>query len=258
PAMQTGVSIRTTITDGRMKEMYSADKNKQRLNNSSVEVGKVNITAYSSGSYTLQVKLTDSAGTEYASASKKFYIYKPGSIDSSSYVGGSSQDYATSEYAILTEKELDQEYQYARYIVLEPDRVQYEHLKDVNAKRKFLFEFWQKQTARTGMGATEYKQIYIKRVEYANEHFTKAFRQGWKTDRGRVYIMYGPYDDIEQFPSSSESNPYEIWHYNAIQGGVIFVFVDQNNIGQYTLVNSTHRDEIRNDNWYQQYAAKTN
>jgi GWxTD domain-containing protein len=251
------LTLKTSVTDGRFRVMYSSEKLKQRLNNSSVEVGKINVTSYPSGTYLLHLSLVDSSKHEYAAAEKKFFIYKPGKIDTGGVTATENDDFSTSEYAVMSEQEVDREYQYARYIVSDPDRKQYEHLKDVDAKRKFMFAFWQRHTAAAGMAPNEFKQEYLRRIQYANDNFTKGFKEGWKSDRGRVYVMYGPYDEVEQFASSSESNPYEIWHYNAIEGGVIFVFVDKNDIGVYVLVHSTHRDEIRNDNWYSQYAKKT-
>jgi hypothetical protein len=74
-------------------------------------------------------------------------------------------------------------------------------------------------------------------------------QEGWHTDRGRVYVLYGESDEVERFPSTSESKPYEIWHYNQIEGSVIFVFIDRTGFGEYTLVNSTKRGEVKDDNW---------
>ena len=70
--------------------------------------------------------------------------------------------------------------------------------------------------------------------------------------RGRVVIMYGTPDDIERHPSETETRPYEIWSYNNIQGGVIFVFVQRNTAGDYELVHSTHRNELHDENWDRQ------
>jgi hypothetical protein len=76
-------------------------------------------------------------------------------------------------------------------------------------------------------------------------------REGWLTDRGRIYLVYAEPDEIERFPNSSGSKPYEIWHYNQIESGVIFVFIDRSGFGDYSLVNSTKRGEIQDDSWQQ-------
>ncbi len=80
-------------------------------------------------------------------------------------------------------------------------------------------------------------------------NFAVMGREGYRADRGRVHIVYGPPDDIERHPNETDSRPYEIWSYNNIQGGVIFVFVQKNSGGDYELVHSTHRNELRDDNW---------
>jgi hypothetical protein len=77
-------------------------------------------------------------------------------------------------------------------------------------------------------------------------------REGYRTDRGRVYIVYGPPDDIERHPNESDTKPYEIWTYNSIQGGVEFDFLQKVQGSDYELVNSTVRSELHDDTWMQQ------
>ena len=72
---------------------------------------------------------------------------------------------------------------------------------------------------------------------------------GWRTDRGRVYIIYGPPDEVERYPYSENMKPYEIWHYYNLQGGVIFVFGDRTGFGSYELLHSTLVGEIKNEEW---------
>ena len=99
--------------------------------------------------------------------------------------------------------------------------------------------------------------MYKSRVEHANESFGMLGREGYRTDRGRVYIVYGPPDDIERHPNESDTKPYEIWTYNNIQGGVEFDFLQRIQGSDYELVNSTHRNELHDANWMQ-YAQQTN
>ncbi len=93
------------------------------------------------------------------------------------------------------------------------------------------------------------KEEYLKRVTTANRDFRVLGRDGYKTDRGRVYIQYGPPDDYDRHPNETNSRPYEIWTYHSIQGGVIFVFVERQSGGDHELVHSTHRNEISDQNW---------
>jgi hypothetical protein len=74
-------------------------------------------------------------------------------------------------------------------------------------------------------------------------------RDGWQTDRGRVYLLYAEPDDVQRFPSSDNGKPYEIWNYNQIESGVVFVFIDRNGFGDYQLVHSTKRGELQDESW---------
>ena len=98
-------------------------------------------------------------------------------------------------------------------------------------------------------------QDYMARVKKSNDRYTSMGREGWKTDRGRVYLTYGEPSEIERFPNQTNTKPYEIWHYNDLEGGVIFVFADLTGFSQYTLVNSTLRGELRDDNWQNRITA---
>jgi GWxTD domain-containing protein len=252
---RTGFIVRTTVTDATGKEVFRQEKAKKRLNNSIVEVGTINLSAMKGGTYFFHLSLVDSINNLLAFSGKKFFVYRPplpGEASPRAALSGA----VNSEYAVMTQSEVDKEFDYARYISSETERDQYERLTDLDAKRNFLYEFWLRRGVDRQTPQNEYKDEYLKRIEYANINLTTGFREGWKTDRGRVYIVYGLSDEIERFPSTSESNPYEIWHYSVIEGGVIFVFVDRDGLGDYSLVHSTHRDELQDPNWYQEYALK--
>lgn len=91
--------------------------------------------------------------------------------------------------------------------------------------------------------------MYLARVAHANATYSNLGREGYRTDRGRVFIQYGAPDDYERHPNESDMKPYEIWSYNDIQGGVIFAFVQRNQGGDYELVHSNHRNELHDENW---------
>ena len=156
----------------------------------------------------------------------------------------------------MTDSALDREFSCARYIASDLEQKQYALLTDAKAKQRFVFEFWRRRDPDPLTPGNEFRQEYLRRSDYANKNLTYGLREGWKTDRGRVYIVYGASDEVERFPSSSQSLPYEIWHYNNIQGGVVFVFVDRTGMGDYELVHSTHRDELHDEMWYDRFAQR--
>ena len=110
-------------------------------------------------------------------------------------------------------------------------------------------KFWEKRDQNMETKVNEIKQEYEERVAHVNDIYGSIRKPGWKTDRGRVFIIYGKPDEIEYHPSEGATNPYEIWFYFQIQGGVRFYFVDQLGYGRYELVNSEHREEINDPNW---------
>lgn len=254
-ASQESVTVVSSVTDAVGTEVLSQRRVKPRLNTSSVEIGGMNLSSLRSGTYIFRLSVLDSVGGMAASSSKKFFVYRPGlkpDTSQSSFL----PDVMTSDYATMKESDLDREFETSRYVSTEVERTQYGLITDVPAKRKFLFEFWQRRSSDPSSIENDAKQEYFKRARAANESYSKGFREGWRSDRGRVHIVYGVPDEIERFPASAESLPYEIWHYNSLQGGVTFVFVDRNAMDDYAIVHSTHREELHNENWYNQYALK--
>jgi GWxTD domain-containing protein len=237
--------IKTLVYDAVGREVISRERTRKRSSESNVILDNFGVDQLKSGTYSLVVGLLDSAKKVVATSGKKFYVYnRKLGIDSSMVTAGRSG--SMSEYASVPEADLDQEFDYARYEATDAERSQYKSLRAADAKRKFLSEFW----ARRPLG---HKQEYLARVSYANMNFAAMGRKGYQTDRGRVYIVYGPPSDYERHPSESEYRPYEIWTYQEIQGGVIFAFVQRANIGEYELVHSTHRNELHDESW-RQYA----
>ncbi|RPH96089.1 GWxTD domain-containing protein [candidate division KSB1 bacterium] len=104
---------------------------------------------------------------------------------------------------------------------------------DPRDRERVFKEFWKKRDPSPDTDENELMEEYFRRVEYANEKFA-THREGWDTDRGRIYLVYGEPTDIERHPFEPDSRPYEIWYYTQIARR--FVFVDYTGFGDYTLV----------------------
>ena len=256
----TTALVRASVINASGVEVKKQSRTKSRQYNSTVEVGSVNLSGLGTGSYRLRVTVVDTtraAELVLASAEKKFFVYRVGSAADSAAAALNPVP-AGGEFSFMTAAEIAQAFKYAQYIATETEERQFERMPDLKSKQNFLADFWRRRDPDPSTGVNEFKRAYYERIEYANEHLSNRANDGWRSDRGRVYIVYGKYDEIERAPSTSESLPYEIWHYDNIQGGVIFVFVDRNNFGDYTLVHSTHRNELHNENWVQDQARRTN
>jgi GWxTD domain-containing protein len=184
---------------------------------------------------------------------KKFFVYRAADFQPAEKTAAEptledrlrSPEYQV--YDTMTEAELDAEFDGASYIATSEDKKVFQGL-DLAGKRQFLKRFWLLRDQNPGTPENEFRQEYLRRLQYVNRHFGTG-KPGWKSDRGRIYLVYGKPDEVERFPSSGESRAYEVWHYYHIQGGVLFVFVDVRGFGDYILVHSTARNELHDENW---------
>lgn len=114
------------------------------------------------------------------------------------------------------------------YIINPAERTAFESLKTDEEREHFIQQFWQRREAQ----APGAKQEHYRRISYANQRFA-AGTPGWRTDRGRMYIVYGPPDEIESHPGKAE-----LWLYRNIPGlgtNVTLTFIDKSGEGDYRL-----------------------
>ena len=235
--------VKMVVYDAAGHEVVSRERERKPVAESTVLVDNLAIGQMKSGTYSLLIGLLDTTKKVISSTGRKFFVYnRKLGTDSTLFLSATSGSFG--EYAGVEETELDREFDWARYEATDVEKAQFKKLKSVDAKRKYLSDFWHKRP----LG---FKEEYLKRVAHANSAFPVLGRPGYKTDRGRVYIMYGPPDDYERHPNESDLRPYEIWTFESIQGGVIFVFVQRTSGGDFELVHSTHRNELHDENWQQ-------
>jgi GWxTD domain-containing protein len=240
--------IVSDITDLNNNKLKSQEKKYRLKNEAKVEYGSFDLSDLPTNSYNLVIRVVDDKNKEAAKNIKKFFVYN--SDTSKISLDKYKDDYLLSEYANYSEDHLDGEFKQTLYISTDVEKEQYQDLKNIDAKRKFMYEFWKRRDITPLTPVNEFKSEYFERIKYANSHFKFDFTEGWRTDRGRVYVLYGKPDETDRYPFESDKRAYEIWKYNAVEGGVEFVFVDLGNAtGNYGLVHSTARNELRNDNW---------
>ena len=247
-------SIEQKVYDVNNKVVFEKQRNVSGENSSVVEVGAISVNKYTSGIYTLVVSVKDNTNLFSANSSKKVYVYNHELVDQSTDFEKTNISPLESELMMMGEDELNYMFETAKYIAKEFEKDQWNKLHDVNSKRAFLSKFWEKKDTDPTTKLNEYKRDYYDRVNYANKNFSNLSRgEGWKTDRGRVYITYGEPGEIERFQNEYYSKPYEIWQYYDLEGGVIFLFADEEGLNIYRLVHSTKKGEIYNYNNYLKY-----
>ena len=134
------------------------------------------------------------------------------------------------------------------YIITERERAAFESLATDEERDHFIEQFWLRRDPTPGTEENEFKQEHYRRIAYANEHFASTIA-GWKTDRGRIYITYGPPDEIESHPfGSATSAPFEQWLYRHIEGigtNIIVEFVDPTMTHEYRMTSDPHEKDAR-------------
>jgi GWxTD domain-containing protein len=217
---------------------------------SRVEVGVLPVNKLPTDSYNLVEDLMDSTAKFGISSSKRFYIYNPNVVNKDTNVAGKTE-IMNSEFSVMSAEELNDLFEKSKYIATNAEIDSYNKLTTLIGKRRFMYEFWKSRDADPSTPRNEFYQDYLKRLAYCQTKFSTPGQPGWQSDRGRVYLTYGVPSEIDKYPNQNDMKPYEIWHYNDIEGGVIFIFADLNGFSKYTLINSTKRGEVSDDNWQQ-------
>jgi GWxTD domain-containing protein len=136
------------------------------------------------------------------------------------------------------------------WIITDEERSAFKQLSNDEERDQFIEAFWQRRDPTPDTIENEFKEEHYRRIAYANEHFPAGI-PGWKSDRGRMYIMYGPPDEIESHPSGgsyerpmeegggeTSTYPFEDWRYRYLEGigqEVIIEFVDTCMCGEYHM-----------------------
>ena len=244
----SGIVLSTSILDQNNRNVKTLNPvNYDGTNESVVVVNNVYVGALFTGVYSLNVNLIIPEENDTIRQSKQFYVYRPADKVKIAEGNRSIQKKAN-PYAFMSEEELDREFEYLKYTLEDDAKDRYEEL-NLNGKREFLNLFWtEKEEASPGFR----KQLF-ERIDFANARYSIGGKEGWKTQPGRVLIMYGIPDDIEKERSVATLRNYEIWTYQGLEGGALFAFVNISGYGELRLVHSTVIDEINDYDWQRRY-----
>src|SRR5271155_3611374 len=152
-------------------------------------------------------------------------------------------------------KELDNVYKKwldedVTYIITPEERSAFLRLQTNEEREQFIEQFWLRRNPDPDSPENSFKEEHYRRIAYTNEHFASGI-PGWKTDRGRIYIMWGPADEVDSHPSGgsyerpanegggeTSTYPFEDWRYRYLEGlgeNVEIEFVDPTMTGEYHL-----------------------
>ena len=149
-----------------------------------------------------------------------------------------------------------------RYIITPQERKAFVQMATDEERENFIESFWMRRDPTPDSIENEYKEEHYRRIAYANDRFASGI-PGWRTDRGRIYIAYGPADEVESHPSGGQyqrpyeegggftsTYPFEIWRYRWIEGigsDILLEFVDPTMTGEYRLtMDPSEKDALLN------------
>jgi GWxTD domain-containing protein len=147
------------------------------------------------------------------------------------------------------------------WIITDEERAAFKQLSNDEERDNFIEQFWLRRDPTPDTEENEYKEEHYRRIAYANEHFPAGI-PGWKTDRGRIFIMYGPADEIDSHPSGgtyerpmeegggeTSTFPFEDWRYRYLEGigqEVIIEFVDTCMCGDFHMtLDRSEKDALK-------------
>lgn len=149
-----------------------------------------------------------------------------------------------------------------RWIITGEELQAFKQLSNDEERDNFIEQFWARRDPTPDTVENEFKEEHYRRIAYANEHYAAGI-PGWKTDRGRIYVVWGPPDEVESHPSGGTYNreisegggttstyPFERWRYRYLEGignQVILEFVDQCMCNEYRLsMDPNEKDALAN------------
>jgi len=153
-------------------------------------------------------------------------------------------------FATLVEGQLDSLYAPLIYLMSENEQGIYPSLT-LDGKRSFLRTFWGRRDPTPGTPRNEEEERFYAGIAEANRRFREggaAEIPGWRTDRGRIFLRYGPPEETLRRPQAGSTAPYEVWKYTKTRARK-FVFYDVTRFGNYALVWTDERREPSRPNW---------
>jgi len=192
----------------------------------------IDVRALEKGEHTLHIVVLDSLSGQTAMAKKRFWIHEP-----------------TVQVQVLpmSGEDIKRYRDQIKYIASRDELRLFDELNN-EGKTNFLLNFWRAKDETPATPQNEYMQNLFSRIDYANKHF-KGKENGLNSDMGRVFVVYGKPDDIENYNWEGGAKSYKIWQYFTAGGQHSFIFVDRNHEGIFYLVHSTVEGEIKNENW---------
>ncbi|MFC1513929.1 GWxTD domain-containing protein [candidate division KSB1 bacterium] len=201
--------------------------------NLAIIADKLNILNIRNGRYVLYIKVTDNKTGLTSEKKDEFVVFKPNDIAAGAGVARVELE--------ITPNNIQDHWNQVQYLVHSGQKRTFESL-NFEGQRKFIIDFWNARPAG------DYKK-YLDRFNFADKTYKSIGTAGWRSDRGRIYIMYGPPSELETHPTDPGMKPWEDWIYENLmgQGRVDFIFGDLIGFGNFELLHTNVVNEIRTE-----------
>jgi len=219
-------------------------------------IQSLGLTELPTGNFTLIVNAINQKNEIIATSSSNFFRSNPKQF------ANSDVDLTNSFVDSITNKEELAEYINSLRPISSSDELQFAQnqieFADLKFMQKYFFNFWK---VRDELNPAEKWFSYKEKVELVNEEFGYGGVKGYQTERGRVYLQYGPPSSVQNVPYDNDTYPYSIWQYYKLQGltdrKFIFYSPSMEMLG-YEILHSNVRGEITNPGWEADLINKTN
>jgi len=206
------------VFDKKEKLMYTQSERRRLDGKKSEIIAEIDSTRFPAGSYHLEVEAQTIQKSDtivsYKVEKRRNFTMRWGSMP-------------------LTVEDLDLAIKQTKYIANTKEFDAMMEASTLDQKQKLFEEFWRKRDPSPDTQRNENMEEYYSRVQYSNEHFSH-FVDGWRTDMGMVFILFGSPSSVDRHPFDIDSKPYEVWSYYEFNRQI--VFVDETGFGDFRLV----------------------
>jgi GWxTD domain-containing protein len=211
---------------------------------SAVVAEAFDLSGWPSGDYTVRMTVTDS------DAEAELAVDLPLTIVSPLPRRVTAGAYSTEDP--LDTLSLEVQLRLIHYLLSPAERATLEGLTE-GGKRSFVEQFWSERDSDPTTARNEDRLEMYERYLVANNFFSieEGKTDGWRSDRGRILMTYGPWERMDDQVHPTNGYPYQVWYYDFLREGAVFVFEDEDGFGDFRLVHSNVDGEIYSDGWHE-------
>lgn len=251
PAQADEYSLLTFIaeTDGGSALPGHESRSQRAVRPVDVVAGRMDVSTLPSGIYHLRLVVLNDANESVAEQSKRFYVINP-DVERPE-LAANVMSLEETLFAAMGEEELALNVRHAAVVATNQEQAEIRAIQTDDDRRRFLTSFW---TARDTDGlpsVNEARRTFYQRLSFTEDRFREFGQEGFETDRGRIYLTYGPPTEIERRIFEADAFPHELWLYDNIpgEGRSVFVFVARYSNDQFDLLHSDVAGEVSIPNW---------